>query len=1010
MNSAVARGISPERLGRFINKIPNWDLRPIAQHMGMLVPKTASEKRAFLEPLVKYWHTLPTHHKWMTGIGGGMALLALIHRLSKGGMWGPLLGLGGLGLAGYGLSGGLHNLLKHFRKEPAAAPAVPAAAIAAPAATPNTPQVGLTLAEAAKHPMVQKYVNPDGTIRYADAIKAPDEEIRQGLGLLNPEAQGQLRDKLTSFKPSWAQSLGARAMGIDIEGQRNRVLGLFPQQQAASEKQAWSWSEPTPQEKLQKFQDEVRHATNANLLAGLGTVGANLAYLAPYGLGDPMSMLSGKYLARAGKEYDPATFDEIVGHSNLKPSEVVHVADPFSPHVAAAIPGTRAGGLKTVDDALKALSPEKPKAHTLVISEPTIAQGTMAHELGHSRLQSKLYSKSRLLGKMNAFHPAVGQVGMLGGSIGGSFGHMPTAIAGTAITLPQLLNEILASHIGGRTMLRTHRPKGFGGKLKNYLSAYRGVPTYAIGASMPMGSYGIRKYLDQRREKKGAEFRGLNPQRGVHYVDHPYRPAWEDTFLAHENWLNRRAVGAGAVLVPGAAGAAMGAAEDAPQGRAAHRALTAGGAGLGAYATDLLARSLLNVGNPVARAVAATGGGLLGGYLGHRSGKSLEEPPPWWRHWPFKKAAVTWKGVRRQLPNPGAKDLLLSGGMGAGVGLGVNALRDDTGLDSQERSQRRLRSALLGAGLGAGGYSLALDRGKRWLSHNFMPFDYSGRAQMTRPTLKSLWHGAIMDRPTPMRHGPVSDIHALPSPIRERALADPTYEKLLRGKDPSVLEGQLPYEQAEAYAARKELLRRYLGVHTDDPTADYFVRTATGRLNFNPAITGDPNSITHKALFHNPNAQPLAASSPNEAMQKNMEYNRYGGLRPLRNVFGGHDFPLVPGSYGRSEKVPGGYKVDRQLLDAWDFKVDPAERAEAAGYLGDMVRHPTAIPSILRHPAVYAADERQSHFSVGQRLRELLGRHMAEFVLKREAPLVNQTIRLHYGPQGGQPLVEPLPS
>lgn len=191
-------------------------------------------KRAFLPELKEQWEGLGTPQKWEAGIGGGMAGLALLNSLAHGAdTRDALVGLGGLALGAHGLSGGhLSNLLQLFGKKPVPAP-TPAPSSESRGGSPAPS--GLTLQQAATHPQLSKFFNPDGTPRFADVVKAPDEELRSGVGLLSPDARGQLRTQLAGFKPGLGQRLGAKAMGIDIEGQRARMLGLLGPEKTAAD-------------------------------------------------------------------------------------------------------------------------------------------------------------------------------------------------------------------------------------------------------------------------------------------------------------------------------------------------------------------------------------------------------------------------------------------------------------------------------------------------------------------------------------------------------------------------------------------------------------------------------------------------------------------------------------------------------------------------------------------------------------------------------------------------------
>lgn len=98
---------------------------------------------------------------------------------------------------------------------------------AASAASSASSAAGLSLTDAAKHPKLSRYFNPDGTLKVQEAMKASDDDLRSGVALLHPEARQQLHHKIVTFKPSMGQSIGARAMGIDIDVQKKRMAGLL---------------------------------------------------------------------------------------------------------------------------------------------------------------------------------------------------------------------------------------------------------------------------------------------------------------------------------------------------------------------------------------------------------------------------------------------------------------------------------------------------------------------------------------------------------------------------------------------------------------------------------------------------------------------------------------------------------------------------------------------------------------------------------------------------------------
>lgn len=79
----------------------------------------------------------------------------------------------------------------------------------------------------ALNPLVGKYMNPDGSLKFQDLIGAPDKELQLGVKTLTPEQKASLRARLMAFQPSFAHRIGAGAMGIDIEGQRSRFNKLL---------------------------------------------------------------------------------------------------------------------------------------------------------------------------------------------------------------------------------------------------------------------------------------------------------------------------------------------------------------------------------------------------------------------------------------------------------------------------------------------------------------------------------------------------------------------------------------------------------------------------------------------------------------------------------------------------------------------------------------------------------------------------------------------------------------
>lgn len=129
---------------------------------------------------------------------------------------------------------------------------------------------------------------------------------------------------------------------------------------------------------------------------------------------------------------------------------------------------------------------------------PRVARGVAAHELGHAAVGDRL----RRLGGDNL---AVGNQLLMGaGKLLGGFSPLGVALsgnddnawrwaqAGTVAHAPVMLNELAASHIGGRHLAGYHGG-GWRPRVGNYFSAYRGVPSYAITGALPMSTFGARK-------------------------------------------------------------------------------------------------------------------------------------------------------------------------------------------------------------------------------------------------------------------------------------------------------------------------------------------------------------------------------------------------------------------------------------------------------------------------------------------------------------------------------------
>lgn len=122
----------------------------------------------------------------------------------------------------------------------------------------------------------------------------------------------------------------------------------------------------------------------------------------------------------------------------------------------------------------------------------------LGHELGHGQLEEKLYKA----------HPGLLRTAQLGyqlspfatsaATLAAASGNAPARFAGLLTAAPRLIQELAASHYGGAA-LAGHEGGSFARRAGNYLSAYKGVPTYMTEAATPFMAYHAGQWLHKRR-------------------------------------------------------------------------------------------------------------------------------------------------------------------------------------------------------------------------------------------------------------------------------------------------------------------------------------------------------------------------------------------------------------------------------------------------------------------------------------------------------------------------------
>lgn len=197
------------------------------------------------------------------------------------------------------------------------------------------------------------------------------------------------------------------------------------------------------------------------------------------------------------------------------PQERVHV-EKIKNHSAMA------AWLGNITDESRAdLEKEVPKSKDkdyLVVLSPQERMRVLAHELGHLRSYEnfKDIGGRDLRGLSNTLY-GMGGLGILGGAVaGGTFGSGLGASIGTAAMVPQIAEEVLASHYGGKAMASDPARKSMFQKIKGYVGPYGGVPTYLLGAAVPGLSYAAHQLMRHPMKRTGPFATGTKMANDAH--------------------------------------------------------------------------------------------------------------------------------------------------------------------------------------------------------------------------------------------------------------------------------------------------------------------------------------------------------------------------------------------------------------------------------------------------------------------------------------------------------------
>lgn len=219
--SGIGTGAALYQLGRSVFKNQAGPVAPAPETTTTQTtptsPMPTQPPGNTLDILKKHWSSLEPSHKAMTIAGLTAAGLGLANQVRPGesstGL-NALLGLGGLGAATYGFTGGhpvdaISNLMGGGSS--AGAGSGSAQQLTA------RPQSGAAA----------RFFGADGKPDMLSIIRAPDSELRTAIASLSPSQRAQYRQQLAAFQPTAFQRMGASAGGIDIEAQRQRLAGLL---------------------------------------------------------------------------------------------------------------------------------------------------------------------------------------------------------------------------------------------------------------------------------------------------------------------------------------------------------------------------------------------------------------------------------------------------------------------------------------------------------------------------------------------------------------------------------------------------------------------------------------------------------------------------------------------------------------------------------------------------------------------------------------------------------------
>lgn len=368
---------------------------------------------------------------------------------------------------------------------------------------------------------------------------------------------------------------------------------------------------------------------------------------------------------------------------------------------------------------------------------------------------------------------------------------------------------------------------------------------------------------------------------------------------------------------------------------------------------------------------------LLSRLGGGAAWKPDKAPPPapgagdWLAHaTKTGEARLDLAGVLGQLPRVRLPDTAAGSVLGAGAGLLAERLR------KKDKAKRRYgRAALAGAAGGAALANLLGDRLRRYVSNTVMPVSYDDPGGQAAPTWKKVWRAGVLDEP-----------EYDPDRVARHAARHPD-------------------SAAEQLAARRELFRRQLGVHTARPAEDVWAPNPDGSVSLNPANPAAGRYV--EKLLTGPGAADRSTGKwMEDAARANSADEKELPPRLMAPVVGGQTVDYEPVSHFNDSSAPrteGVFKV----RDRWDVTLDPSEREFLAAGLGKAL---ALNGSWFRAP--HTGAEGRVAYTAGRNLtnrqvaKSLIAREILDKLLVHENPVVTQ--RLHIvQPKDGKAVVTP---